>query len=335
MEKFVDQKLKLGIFVVSSITIFVIGIYLIGSKQSMFGSSSTIYVVFDNINGLRNGNNVRFSGVNVGTVKELNMISDTMIVVRASIENDILKLVKKNAIATIGSDGLVGSKIIDINPGNEPDSNLQPGDTLKASKRIRNEDMLLTLGQSNENVKKITEELLLLLEELNRGQGIIGSLIKDKEMTENVNEVVFHLKNTSVASTVTVLKLNKILDDLNKKDNLVGLMKDTTSAANVKNTIVNAEKASKELEGVLQNLNNTILNANQTIQNAKDGKGAINYLSNDEDLTKKIETTIDHLDTTVVQFNKAGIKLNENLEALKNTWLLRGYFKKVEKQKKN
>lgn len=335
MEKFVAQKLKLGIFVISSITLFIIGIYLIGSKQSMFGSSSTIYVVFDNINGLRNGNNVRFSGVSVGTVKELKMISDTMIVVKTSIDKDILKLIKKDAISTIGSDGLVGSKIIDIIPGNQSGSNLQPGDTLQASKRIRNEEMLQTLSQTNENVEKITEELLHLLSEINKGQGIISSFINDEKMTEDVNEIVSHIKNTSKASTVTVLKLNKILDDLNKKDNLVGLMKDTSSAANVKNTIVNAEKASRELDVVLQNLNNTILNANQTIQNAKDGKGAINYLSNDEDLTKKIGTTIDHLDTTVVEINKAGIKLNENLEALKNTWLLRGYFKKTEKQKRN
>ena len=77
----------------------------------------------------------------------------------------------------------------------------------------------------------------------------------------------------------------------------------------------------------------TVLNANETIKNVKDGTGAINYLSNDETLVKKIDNTVVNLDSTIIQINAAAIRLNENLEALKHNWLLRGYFKKLEKEK--
>jgi len=65
---------------------------------------------------------------------------------------------------------------------------------------------------------------------------------------------------------------------------------------------------------------------NVTILNIKDGKGALNYLSNDENLVKKIDSTMTNL-------NDASIKLNENLEALKHNFLFRGYFKKKAKEK--
>lgn len=337
MEKYLAQKIKLGLFVISATILFILGVYLVGSKKSMFGDTSTVFVTFDNINGLRNGNNVRFSGINIGTVKELKMISDTLIVVKISIENDVFKHIKSDALCNIGSDGLVGSKIIDIVPGNIPGGvNLQDGDTLKSVKSIRNSEILQTLSKTNNNVELVTEELLQLLKEINKGQGLIGALIKDEKMNEDINEVIAHLKFASKASASSVTKLNNIIDGINKNNNsFIGLLRDTASVLSIKNTITNAEKVSEELEIVLDNLNSTIYTANQTLKNMKEGKGAINYLSNDEDLTKKIGTTIEHLDSTVIQINNAGIKLNENLEALKNTWLLRGYFKKLEKQKKN
>lgn len=336
MEKYLAQKIKLGLFVISATILFILGVYLVGSKKSMFGDSSTVFVTFDNINGLRNGNNVRFSGINIGTVKELKMISDTLIVVKISLDQDVFKHIKSDALCNIGSDGLVGSKIIDIVPGGYQGVSLQDGDTLKSVKSIRTAEILKTLSNTNNNVELVTEELLQLLKEINTGQGLIGALIKDEKMTEDINELIANLKFTSKASTNMVTKLNNIIDGLNNNNNsFIGLLRDTASVSSIKNTITNTEKVSKELEIVLDNLNATIYTANQTIKNMKDGKGAINYLSNDEDLTIKIGTTIEHLDTTVIQINKAGIKLNENLEALKSTWLLRGYFKKVEKQKKN
>ena len=67
-------------------------------------------------------------------------------------------------------------------------------------------------------------------------------------------------------------------------------------------------------------------NLNTTINNIKDGKGAINYLSNDPKLVKKI-------DSTMININEASFRLNENLEALKHNFLFRGYFRKQEKAK--
>lgn len=333
MEKSLNQVLKLGIFIIVGTILFISGVYLIGEKQNMFGNTYNIYAVFNNINGLKPGNNVRYSGINVGTVKEIVMVSDTVIVVKIAIVKEITKHIKTDAKCAITSDGLVGSMIINILPGHQSDMNISKGDTIRSFTRIRTEEMLQTLSVTNENAALLTGELLAITKEISAGKGIVGSMLKDTLLTKDLREIVHHLKITTKASSSTINQLNKILTSVDKKDNLVGMLRDTSVANKVKNIITNVEKSSRELDKVIAHLDRTIHNANQTITNVKDGKGAINYLSNDPGLVTKIDRTIGHLDSTVIQINDAGAKLNENLEALKNTWLLRKYFKNKEKEK--
>ena len=106
---------------------------------------------------------------------------------------------------------------------------------------------------------------------------------------------------------------------MNKKENVIGVLNDSTVANKMKDIIVNLHKTSTGIDKVVSNLNETILNA-------KDGKGAINYLSNNPNLVKKI-------DTTITNINEASKLLNQDLEALKHNFLFRGYFKKQEKEK--
>lgn len=333
MEKSTNQKLKLGVFVVVGLTLFIAAIYFIGEKQSMFGQSSGIFASFNNTNGLKVGNNVRFSGINVGTVSSIEMITDTLIAVKMSINKDIMKHIKTDAKAAITSDGLVGSMIINIIPGDLSANHIKEGDTLRSFSRIRTDEMLNTLSVTNENAALLTAELLKITKDISFGKGIIGAIIKDSTITDDVKQTLHFLRKTSYESSIALKNINYLVLSLDKKDNLLGTIRDTTLAKQIKNIVSNIETSSQEMETVINKLNTTIENANSTVLNVKDGKGVINYLSNDPVLVNKIDHTINNLDSTMIQINAAGIKLNENLEALKHNWLLRGYFKKLEKEK--
>ena len=119
MEKSTDQKFKLGVFVILGLTLFLLLTYFIGNQHSMLGNNIEFYTTFNNINGLKEGNNVRFSGINVGTVKSIQMLNDTVIVVKIAVNKKISPHIKKDAKAVITSDGLVGNMIINIIPGGE------------------------------------------------------------------------------------------------------------------------------------------------------------------------------------------------------------------------
>ena len=313
MEKTTSQKIRLGIFVIIGLALFIVTVYFIGQKQKLFGGTNDLYTVFNNVNGLELGNNVRYSGVNVGTVREIVMINDTTIKVTMMIDEDIFHHIKKNAIATIKSDGLVGNMIVNIVPGKAQRPSVEPGDKIASATLIRTEDILNTLNTTNQNAAKLSADLLQITQEILKGSGTVGTLLKDTIMAND-------LKNTVNSLKLTAQETSHIIGSINKKNSLVGVLNDSVVAKQIRNVVVNLEKTSTETDKAVANLNKTIINI-------KDGKGALNYLANDPKLVHQI-------DSTMTNINKASILLNENLEAMKHNFLTKGYFKDQEKQKK-
>lgn len=319
MEKSASQKIKLGFFVIIGLLIFILAVYFIGDKQKMFGKTSHLETVFNNVNGLQLGNSVRYSGINVGTVRGIDMVNDTTIRVDMVIDKAIFSYIKKDAIATIGSDGLVGNMIINIIPGKGNQSPVASGDEIQSFNRIRTEDMLSTLNLTNKNAATLTANLLKITDKIISGKGTLGSLLNDTLISSDLKETMHYLKLTTKSASESIAKIDRLIVSLDNKNNVVGVIKDTVVANNLKKTIANLNQSTVEINKVVTNLNATILNI-------KEGKGTLNYLANDPTLVQKIDSTMTNL-------NAASIKLNEDLEAMKHSFLLRGYFKKQEKEK--
>ena len=319
MEKTTGQKIQLGLFVIIGLLLFVLAVYFIGDKQKMFGKTNHLTCVFNNVNGLQLGNNVRYSGVNVGTVRSIEMISDTVIKVDMIIDKSIFSYIKKNAIAIIGSDGLVGNRIINILPKKGDSPSVQAGDAIKSINKVNTDDMLNTLDITNKNAALLTTDLLKITKQINEGKGTIGLLIKDSAIANEIKSTISNLKKTSQGTTALIDKVNQIVKNVDQKNNLIGVLRDTTVASKIRNTIVNMDQSSKKINSVVQHLDATILNI-------KEGKGALNYLSNDPKLVRKIDSTMTNITT-------ASFRLSEDLEALQHNFLFRCYFKKQEKAK--
>ena len=326
MEKSVAQKLRLGIFVILGTIIFIMAVYFIGNRQQFFGKTETLKAHIENVNGLQEGNNVRFSGINVGYVKKIEIINDTLINVEMNIDKSAMKFIKKNAVASIASDGLVGNMIVNITPNSGNAALAKSGDILKAEERLTTEDLLKTLNKTNNNAEQITANILEVSEKINNGTGTLSMLLNDKTLSQDVKYGVSDLKNsianikkTSYETTRTINEVNKILAGINDKENIVAVLKDSAVANKMRRALTHLDESS-------QNINQTVENLNETISNAKNGKGAINYLSNDANLVKNIDSTMNNL-------NQASVLLNQNLEALKHNIFFRGYFKKLEKEK--
>lgn len=320
MKKTDSQKIRLGLFVIISTLLLISLLYFIGNKQNIFKKTFKISAVFNNVNGLILGNNVRYSGINVGTVKHINMVNDTTICVEMIVDMNYLKHIKKNAVAAIGSDGLVGSMVINIVPNKENAFPLAPGDTIKSFSKISTNDMLSTLNTTNENAALLTSDLLKITSAINEGKGTLGMLITDEEMAANFKSTSLYLKKTSRSASKTMDELNKIIEAVNYDESFAAvLLSDSTSGIQLKTIITNLEKTSTQINAVISNINDVVIEA-------KTGDGTINYMLSDTLLVKNIDTTITNL--------KEGSELlNQNLEALKHNFLTKGYFKKQEKQK--
>lgn len=321
MKKTTNEKLKLGIFVVIGLLLFVTAIYLIGQRKNMFVKTFTISANFNNVNGLLQGNNVRYSGINVGTVKRINMINDSTINVIMAIDEKMVKHIKKDAIATIGTDGLVGNMLINIVPGNSNATTISQGDIIESYSKIGTDDMLNTLNVTNENAALLTAKLLDITNSITNGKGTLGMLINDSITAKNIHHTINNLKLTSKEANKTIKEINNLVSSINLDQSVAGtLLKDTVETQKVKQIIINLESSSQNIHEVVTNLNETLLSI-------KEGEGALNYLSNDVEFVK-------NLDEAIKNINAGAEKFDKNMEALKHNFLTRRYFRKLERKQR-
>jgi phospholipid/cholesterol/gamma-HCH transport system substrate-binding protein len=315
------QKIKLGLFVIITAILLVTALYVIGRKQNIFGGTSYISAVFTNVNGLKLGNNVRYSGINVGTVRKITMINDTTICVNMAVESDILDHIRKDAKAVIGSDGIVGSMVLNIFPGNAEADLLRPGDTLSSIRKISTSDMMSTLSVTNQNAAELSSELLKITSSLNEGQGTLGRLLNDEEMGNDLKETVKNLNKVSREASDVINDLKTVISDIEFEESLLYvLVNDSVAASQFRSTLAHLETSSEQIEEAVENLNSVILEV-------KEGDGTFNYIVNDT-------TLVNDIDETVKNVKQGSVLLNENLEAMRHNFLFKGYFKKMEKEEK-
>jgi phospholipid/cholesterol/gamma-HCH transport system substrate-binding protein len=301
--------------------IFTLGVYFIGKKQNLFGDSITISSVFKNVNGLQPGNNVRYSGVNVGTVKEIKFLNDTAICVNMLIGRESGNLIKYSSVTTINSDGLVGSMVLNILPTDKfPSRRLKEGDTLSSLSQVATTDMLNTLNKTNENAALLTEDLLKITNSINAGEGVLGKLLKDETLAKNIQESAANLNNTTRSAKSSLTKLNDLLNSVDYENSIVGLLlSDSTAQENLKTTIQDLQASSSQINKLSANLEEFSTSLNSE-------KGALN-------LVVKDTTFVNHLDQSIRNIEEATHRFNENMEALKHNILFRGYFRKLERKK--
>lgn len=194
MQKNTNNKIKLGILVTVGLVLFVMGIYFIGRKQQLFSSTFQISGVFKDISGLEIGNNVRFAGINVGVIDNIEMIADTAVRVDLMIVNKAKKFIKKDSKVTIGSDGLMGSKLVLLLPGTSAAKPIQDKDVIATVIPPSLDDIMGRLKTSLTNISVITDDFTAIMSNMRAGKGAMGKLFMDPKMAKNLDQTIVNIK---------------------------------------------------------------------------------------------------------------------------------------------
>lgn len=194
MKKKTSNSVKLGVFVTTGIVLLIMGIYFIGQKQRLFSSVFRISGIFNNVSGLQVGNNIRFSGINVGTVENITIITDTSVRVDMSIDKDVQKFIKKDATAIIGSEGLMGNKTINIAPGSFSQKVIESDDVIRTTKPVDFDEILSQLNTTTQNAALITDDLSAITYSIRSGKGTMGRLFMDTTLAENLDQTIKNLR---------------------------------------------------------------------------------------------------------------------------------------------
>ncbi|WP_224485231.1 MlaD family protein [Robertkochia aurantiaca] len=315
-------KIRLGVLVVVTTLILLVAAYLIGSRQNLFEETFKLKAAFSNVNGLQQGNNVRFSGINVGVVSQIGMINDSMVMVRMRLEKEIQPFIKSNAIATIGSDGLVGNMIVNIVPQAGEASAVKDGEEISSFSPIATDDLLKTLNVTNENAALLTADLLKVTRSLLSGQGTLGTLLKDTVMAGDLKQSIANLKTATERTNRSLQRFEGWMNELDNREGLLyKLTADPETAKEADSILSNLAAGGQKLNGVLDDLD-TLVNSL-----GKEG-GTLHYLNSDTTMTKRLERIMINVEGGTRSFE-------ENMEALRHHWLFRKYFRKMEKEAEN
>lgn len=321
MSQIKDNKkaITVGIFLFLGIVIFLVGVFTLGGQRKTFVKSFQLNVVFDDIQGLKVGNNVWFSGVKVGIIKKIEFYGTSQVKVTLSVEEEAHKYIHKDAKASISSDGLIGNKIVVIDGGTPKFPFIEDGDLLAVNKTLSTDDIMKTLQVNNKNLNDITNDFKLLASNLVEGKGTMGALLTDQQIADNFKAIVKNLETTTASANRMALQLNTFSNKLNTKGGLADeLLTDTVIFARLKTSVDELQKTAASTAKMTANLDHA---SGQLTKS----DNAVGILLNDPKTAEQVKTLMNNLETS-------SKKLDENMEALQHNFLLRGFFKKKAKE---
>jgi phospholipid/cholesterol/gamma-HCH transport system substrate-binding protein len=314
------QNVKLGAFVLGGLLIFLLSVFFIGKESNVFSPTFEISAVFKNVEGLQKGDNVWLSGVKIGTVKSVDIVREGKVVVRLRLRDKQNQFIRKNATASIGSDGFIGNKIVVIRPGNAHEI-IEDSDVINADSPADTQELLNIAKDVGENTKSLTKDLRTIISKINKGQGIVGELLNDGPLANDIRATIGRLKATGDNTEKASAQLTGLLTDMRHGDGLLPtLISDTTLTRTFEDAIGNVKKVSQQAAQVANNLQ-------QVTAKMNDNNNALGVLMADTAFAHKLQRTMTNAES-------ASKKLDQDMEALKHNFLLRGYFRKQAKKEK-
>jgi phospholipid/cholesterol/gamma-HCH transport system substrate-binding protein len=190
-------KIRLGLFVAGGLALFVLAIFIIGKQKNMFDPVYKLNTTFYNVSGLQVGNNVRFSGINVGTVDKITIINDSTVKVVMLIKKDVQKFIKADSEVAIGSEGLIGDRLLVITQGGTDSPVAKNGQHLFSAEPVEIDAIMASLQVTAENAEIISQQLAEIMFKVNSGEGTLGRLIEDTTIANNLSQTMVNIKRSS------------------------------------------------------------------------------------------------------------------------------------------
>ena len=307
-----------GMFVLVGILILLAGILTVGNLHTTFTKKMKVTAVFDDVNGLLPGSNIWYSGVKIGTVKTLHFFGKSQVEVEMNLDEATQKYIRKDSKVKLGSDGLIGNKILIIYGGTDAAGQVVEGDQLTVATVLSTDDVMNTLQQNNKNILDITNDFKVISKRLAKGEGTLGKLMTDESIFNNINATTLSLQQASVKAQKLMADLAGFTSKLDDEGTFMNdLVTDTVMFTSMRKTMAELQRVSESANVLVNNLKKA----------SADSTSTLGVLIHDDESGKNLKGTIKNLESS-------SKKLDEDLELLKHSFLLRGAYKKQEKAKK-
>ena len=259
------KAITVGIFLSLGLVIFMIGLFTLGGEQKSFAKNIKISAVFDDVAGLKKGNDVWFSGVKVGSITNIRFVGTSQVDVTMKVDQNVQQFIHRNAGVRISSDGFIGNKLIVIDGGSPQAPQVQDGDVLQAEKLTSTDDIMKTLQSNNQNLLAITSDFKLLSHKILQGKGTVGTLLADSLMGEQLRRSMANLQSATASAAHLAVQLDGFSKKMNTKGGFADqVLTDTVVFNRIKASVIQLQKAAANASTLSDNLTKVSgrLNAN-------------------------------------------------------------------------
>ncbi len=298
------RSVLVGLFVSVGAMLLIAGVLTIGDLNDTFTRKITVQADFEEVTGLKKGDNIWFSGMKVGVVKRLDFQGSAEVAVALSIERHASRHIPSDSLAKIGSDGLIGNRIVVLYGGTPDAEPIAEGDRLRVGDALGPEEVIATLQENNVNLVAITTDLKGLVARVAAGEGTAGKLVTDE---------VLYASAQASASSLELAARNA--------EKLTASLALFTAALNQDGNLAHDLATDRE---IYPNLTATTADVRGLVGGLADPDTLVGTLARDEAAAADLKASLDNL-------NRATALLAEDLEAAQHNVLLRGFFKKRER----
>jgi phospholipid/cholesterol/gamma-HCH transport system substrate-binding protein len=305
-----------GVFIIIGLAFLTAGVLVIGNLHETFSRKIRVVTILDDVSGLQTGNNIWFSGVKIGTVKHLEFFDKSSVKVVMKIDRTVRPYIRKDAKVKISTDGLIGNKIIVIYGGTSEAGEVGDGDTLGVEETLSTENMMNTLQESNKNLLDITNDIKVVTKKLAAGESSAGKILDNDSLYQKIDQAASSLKRAGKNAERMIGSLAEFSAKLNRKGTFINdLVTDTSTYKTVRNSAKSLQQASDSASALVT----------QIRQSTAGVKSPAGVLLNDE-------ASATHLKSILSNLDNSSRKLDEDLEGLQHSFLLRKYFRKKNKK---
>ena len=320
MKTSINKDIVLGLYITIGLLLFIGAIYFIGSQQGMFGSTIRIHAVFNDVSGLKAGNNVRMSGIKIGTVENIRIISDSSVTVSLLIDKNASQFVKKDAYAVIESNGLMGNKVVSISPGSTQSVHIENNDKIQSKNPADFDEAISSFNEMTDNANRLITNLVQISDNINNAEGLLGEVVSDSLLARRVEKLMLVIEKTANNTEAITQQMQYAMGKINHGDGLAARAINDESWANNVDDILDSARFATE------NLAQTSRALDEFVNKLNSSQGTVDKIISDTTMAGDLKSAIHNID-------EGTQNLDQVMNTVQNSWILNLFHKNKKKDK--
>ena len=286
------SKLKVSLVITLALLILFMTVFFAGSIERILSPKAELKVQIQNVKGLRRGAPVWVSGVEVGSVKDINLQQEYGTIVTLSLNKNVLKFLRKDAEASILTMGLLGDKYIELSNGSPGAEPLRPNDIIKGSAQIELQDVVETSASSIEKMSDFINKMDNFITRIEKGEGTIAKFLTDPSLYNKLVSTTAALEEISRKLNDSSGTVNKLLEDPSLYNRMLAAASSMDDFSKKLNEGQGTLRMLVEEPDLYENLNKVSKQLSSLLGNIESGKGVAGDLITDEKLANDLKDTI-------------------------------------------